>query len=446
MSNPFATLAGPESAPGAPPSGVRWLVLAWLCALSGILYIDRICISAAITPMQAELGLSNTQISYVLMAFTLAYGLFEIPTGRWGDRIGPRRVLTRISIWWSAFTVLTGLCTGLYSLIFVRFLFGAGEAGAFPNAARVVSRWFPTQERGRVQGILLAASQAGGALSPFLASWLILTVGWRAAFGVFGVLGFLWALGFYAWFRDEPEQHPGVSPAELSHIRTSTAAASSDHATIPWAAVFSSISVVLLSLIMICASFNSYIYFSWFLKYLQAARGVGQSQAGLLSSVVLACAALGTLAGGWSLDITGAAKSPLGRRLHGSFCFLAATALLYLALQQDNVILAVTLTGLSCFFTQATQSLWWSCAFQISGRHVGALFGLMNSVGVFGALSSQFLVGALADHFAKQGLSGRAQWDPIFLINCGILITAAALWSLFVQKPVEDAPEIDAIP
>lgn len=448
MSNPFATPAGPESAsaPAGPPSGVRWLVLTWLCALSGILYIDRICISAAITPMQAELGLSNTQISYVLMAFTLAYGLFEIPTGRWGDRIGPRRVLTRISIWWSAFTVLTGLCTGLYSLILVRFLFGAGEAGAFPNAARVVSRWFPTQERGRVQGILLAASQAGGALSPFLASWLILTVGWRSAFTVFGVLGFLWALGFYAWFRDEPEEHPGVSPEELGHIRSSTAAASSQHAAIPWGAVFSSVSVVLLSLIMICASFNSYIYFSWFLKYLQAARGLGQSQAGLLSSVVLACAALGTLAGGWSLDITGAAKSPFGRRLHGSFCFLAATALLYFALQQDDVNVAVTLTGLSCFFTQATQSLWWSCAIQISGRHVGALFGLMNSVGVFGALSSQFLVGALADHFAKQGLSGRAQWDPIFLINCGVLITAAALWGLFVQKPVEDTLEIDAVP
>jgi MFS family permease len=247
------------------------MVLAWLCALSGILYIDRICISAAITPIQADLGLTNTQMSYVLMAFTLAYGLFEIPTGRWGDRIGPRRVLTRISIWWSAFTVLTGFCTGLYSLVVVRFLFGAGEAGAFPNAARVVSRWFPTQERGRVQGILLAASQAGGALSPFVASWLILTVGWRAAFAAFGVLGFLWAFGFYRWFRDEPEEHPGVNSEELIHIRRSTSASDSQHAAVPWAAVFSNISVILLSLVMICASFNSYIYFSWFLKYLQAA-------------------------------------------------------------------------------------------------------------------------------------------------------------------------------
>jgi len=436
MSNPFETLAGPESS-GTSASRARWMVLAWLCALSGILYVDRICISAAITPMQADLGLTNTQMSYVLMAFTLAYGIFEIPTGRWGDRIGPRRVLTRISIWWSAFTVLTGFCTGLNSLILVRFLFGAGEAGAFPNAARVVSRWFPTQERGRVQGILLAASQAGGALSPFVASWLILTVGWRAAFAAFGVLGFLWAFGFFLWFRDEPEEHPGVNPEELSHIRRSTSPSSSEHAAVPWAAVFSSSSVILLSLIMICASFNSYIYFSWFLKYLQAARGLDQSQAGLLSSVVLGCAAVGTLAGGWSLDITGAAKSSSGRRLHGCCCFLIAAALLASALLQEDVFLAVALTGLSCFFTQATQALWWSCAIQISGRHVGALFGLMNSAGVFGALSSQFLVGALADHFGAQGLSGRDQWDPIFVINCGVLGTAAILWGCFIQKPVE---------
>jgi sugar phosphate permease len=438
MSNPFETPAGPESA-GTPISRARWIVLAWLCALSGILYIDRICISAAITPIQADLGLTNTQMSYVLMAFTLAYGLFEIPTGRWGDRIGPHLVLTRISIWWSAFTVLTGFCTNLNSLIVVRFLFGAGEAGAFPNAARVVSRWFPTQERGRVQGILLAASQAGGALSPFVASWLILTVGWRAAFAAFGVLGFLWAFGFYRWFRDEPEEHPGVNSEELIHIRRSTSPSDSQHAAVPWAAVFSNISVILLSLVMICASFNSYIYFSWFLKYLQAARGLDQSQAGLSSSVVLGCAALGTLAGGWSLDITGAAKSPSGRRLHGCSCFLIAAALLAAALLQEQVQLAVILTGLSCFFTQATQALWWSCAIQISGRHVGALFGLMNSAGVLGALSSQYLVGALADYFGAQGLSGRNQWDPIFIINCGVLCTAASLWGAFTQRPVEQS-------
>ena len=170
--NPFAV--GTQY-PG--PGRIRYLVLAWLCALSGILYLDRICISAALGKISEELNISNTGGSLVLMAFTLAYGLFEVPTGRWGDRLGARRILTRISLWWSAFTVLTGLCNGLTSLILVRFLFGAGEAGAFPNAARVVSRWFPQQERGRAQGILLAASQTGGAVAPWLAAALIERVG-----------------------------------------------------------------------------------------------------------------------------------------------------------------------------------------------------------------------------------------------------------------------------
>jgi MFS family permease len=158
-------------------TNVRFVVLGVLCLLSGVLYLDRICISQALPYITKELELSPAGGSLVLMAFTLAYGLFEVPTGRWGDVIGGRRVLTRISLWWSAFTALTGACQGLWSMVTVRFLFGAGEAGAFPNVARVLLRWFPVSERGRAQGIFVAASQIGGALSPILTALLM------AAFG-----------------------------------------------------------------------------------------------------------------------------------------------------------------------------------------------------------------------------------------------------------------------
>src|SRR5262245_61124440 len=178
------------------PTHARFVVLGVLCLLSGILYLDRICMSAALDSIQADLKLTNTQGSYVLMAFTLAYGLFEIPTGRWGDRIGGRAILTRISLWWSAFTALSGACTGLWMLVAVRFLFGAGEAGAFPNVARVLSRWFPDEERGRAQGALLAASSVGGAVAPYLATVLIQAIGWRWTFVVFGGVGAVWAFGF----------------------------------------------------------------------------------------------------------------------------------------------------------------------------------------------------------------------------------------------------------
>ena len=422
----------------------RFKVLAVLCLLSGVLYLDRICISAALDSIQRDLKISNTQTSYVLMAFTLAYGLFEIPTGRWGDTLGARRVLTRISLWWSAFTALTGACTGLGTLIVVRFLFGAGEAGAFPNVARVMSRWFPDHERGRAQGILLAASQIGGAIAPFLAARLIQEIGWRWTFAVFGSVGGIWAVGFYRWFRDDPADHPAANAIEVAHIGRG-ASASNVHTPIPWDLVAANPSIWFLSLIMVCGSFNSYIYFSWFPKYLMAGRGVEMLDAGKMASTVLVCSAIGTMAGGYLLDRF-ATRGGIGRRrILGACCFFLAAAMLSCSLLSDDPWQAAIFAGLSCFATQATQPLWWTCSIGISGKHVGALFGLMNSVGVFGAMSSQFLVGALADYFGAQGFTGRDQWDPVFFINVGVLVTAGFLWATFLFKtvePVELAPAV----
>lgn len=428
------TVTQPAELP--PPTRVRFAVLGVLCLLSGILYLDRICIASALDSIQLDLGLSNTETSYVLMAFTLAYGLFEVPTGRWGDRIGPRRVLTRISLWWSVFTALTGACTGLWSLLIVRFLFGAGEAGAFPNVARVMAKWFPDAERGRAQGLLLAASQIGGALAPFLAAVLIQTIGWRWTFAVFGGVGTVWAAGFWWWFRDEPSQHPSVNDAEVAHIGVH-ASSGMVHAAIPWRAVSRNPSIWFLGAIMTFGSFNSYIYFSWFPKYLKAARGVEPTEAGLMASMVLAFAATGTFIGGLLLDRVIRGGGVSRRRLFGGCCYFGAAGLLAMALFSQDPWLAAGFAALSCFSAQASQPLWWTSSIAISGRHVGALFGLMNSVGVFGAMSSQYLVGYLADTLGKQGFTGRDQWDPIFYIDLGVLTVAGLLWSTFRFVPVE---------
>lgn len=433
----------PTDAPAAdgagvsPPSRTRFVVLGVLCLLSAILYLDRICMSAALDPIQRDLKLTNTESSYVLMAFTLAYGVFEVPTGRWGDRIGGRRVLTRISLWWSAFTALTGACTGLWTLVTVRFLFGAGEAGAFPNVARVLSRWFPDEERGRAQGVLLAASSVGGAVAPFFAAVLISRLGWRLTFAAFGSLGALWAAGFWWWFRDDPAAHPTVNAAELALIGN-RGTSGHVHAAIPWPAVVRNPSIWTLGVIMTLASFNSYIYFSWFPKYLKEARQIEPTDAGLMASIVLGAAAVGTLVGGMAVDRVlqrgGGLKT---QRFLGGAAFFAAAALLGGALSQRDPWFAVILTALSCLAAQATQPLWWSCAIAVSGRHVGALFGLMNMMGVFGAMSSQFLVGAIADWLGARGFSGRAQWDPIFFIDAGVLLCAGVLWSSFRLVRVE---------
>jgi ACS family glucarate transporter-like MFS transporter len=246
------------------PTRARFLVLAFLCALTFILYLDRVCISQAVVAIQKELRLSRTQMSYVLMAFTLAYGLFEMPTGHWGDRIGSRAVLTRIAIWWSAFTALTAACNGFVSLLVVRFLFGAGEAGAMPNSARVIARWYPSGERGRVQGLIQTAALLGGTAAPVVAAHLIQKLDWRWTFVLFGLVGVVWAAAFWVWFRDDPGRHPAVNAAELALIGPPGPAGQTHHEPIPWKAALTNRSIWTLGVVMICSSFNSYLYYSWF--------------------------------------------------------------------------------------------------------------------------------------------------------------------------------------
>src|SRR5262245_44117823 len=202
----------------ATPTLVRYKVLAWACALSMITYIDRVCIKQVGGAMQQALGLTPQQFAWAFAAFGLAYALFEVPSGWLGDRLGPRKVLCRIVVWWSIFTALTGLIwsftwdSGLVLnlpfgwyvpilfnsfllLILIRFLFGAGEAGAYPNIARALRNWFPYRRRGMTQGWPWTFGRWGGAVSPLLIRTLSYWLTWREAFVVLGLLGVVWAIG-----------------------------------------------------------------------------------------------------------------------------------------------------------------------------------------------------------------------------------------------------------
>ncbi len=166
-----------------------------LVTLAIITFLDRISISVAAPRIQQELGIQPAQWGWILGAFVLAYGLFEVPTGALGDRGGHRSVLTRIVLWWSAFTGLTGLAGSFPVLLITRFLFGAGEAGAYPNMAGALGRWFPAGERARTQGFIWSASRLGGALAPLIVVPLQASIGWRPTFAVLGLLGAVWAIG-----------------------------------------------------------------------------------------------------------------------------------------------------------------------------------------------------------------------------------------------------------
>lgn len=414
--------------PADHPTRARLIVLALLCAMAFILYLDRVCMSQAVIPIQNDLNLSRSRMTWILMAFTVAYGLFEIPTGHWGDRFGSRRVLTRIVAWWSVFTMLTGACFGFWSLVVVRFIFGAGEAGAYPNAARVVARWFPPAERGRVQGLMLACGLLGGSLSPGLAALLISALGWRAVFVAFGSVGLVWAVAFAWWFRDNPAEHPAVNDAERELIGAGTPRPT--HSSIPWPAVLKNISIQFLTLIIICTAFVSYLYFSWYPTYLQEARAVQQRPAGWLASLVLGGGAVGLIGGGFVVDqIARRSRDPVRARGRAAVVALVASAgLLALAITAESPLVSALLTAASCFAMFCQQSAWWSSAIEVSGPHVGALFGLMNGAGVVGALSSQFFFGAFPEWRAELGFTGRDRWDPAFYVCVALLVLAGACW------------------
>jgi len=460
--------------PSASPTRARYRVLLFLGSLTFILYLDRVCIGKAEISIRRDLDISKEQMGYVFGAFTLAYGLFEVVTGRWGDRYGSRGVLTRIVAWWSVFTALTGcvwkfswggdhyvevgdwrlsvatICNSFVLLMLIRFLFGAGEAGALPNTVRVIARWIPVGERGWSQGFILTCMQLGAVVSPVIATQLIDAVGWRSTFAIFGSLGIVWGTLFYSWFRDDPAQHPSVNDAERLLIAQGTtseanAAGGADHPPIPWRLVLSSPNVWLLGVIISASSFASYMYMFWLPTYLVEGRGVTEEQSGWLAALALGGGAIGALCGGplSTRVVRWTGERVWSRRILGFTLISLAGLFLGASVFIDSPRAACVCIAVACFFGYAQQSNWWGAVIDISGKHLGALFGLMNSMGVPGAFLSPIFLGHFVDYRKTLGITGRNQWDPAFFLYAGILLCGATLW-LFVN-PTKSAVEPPAI-
>jgi len=426
-------------------TNVRFHVLGMLCVLSFILYLDRVCISQAVGDIERDLEISHSLMGFVLGAFTLAYGLFEVPTGHWGDRYGSRDVLTRIVVWWSVFTMLTGAATGFWVLLGVRFLFGAGEAGALPNAARVVARWFPPGGRGPAQGTVITAALVGGAISPVIAQYLIQALGWRLAFVALGVPGIVWAVAFYYSFRDNPAEHPSVNDAELNFIAGGVAVAThAEHPRVPWGLVLRSANVWLLGTIITCGSFTTYMFFSWYPTYLQLGRRVAAEESSWMASMVLAGGAVGSIVSGYLSDwlVRRTGDKRWTRRGIGGFAFASAGLAMIASIHFESPWLSAACATWACLAVHLHVAPWWGVVTEISGKHLGALFGLMNSMGVPGAVTSQIFLGSFVDWMKGMGHVGRDQWDPAFYIYGSVLIVGAVCWLLVdpARSAVEETP------
>lgn len=374
-------------------------VLLLLFLLSIITYIDRVCISVAGPRMQEELGLSPLQWGWVVGAFTLSYALFEIPSGTMADKIGARKVLTRIVLWWSAFTALTGAVTSFPALLLTRFAFGAGEAGAYPGSASSISRWFPAHGRARASGIVWMASRLGGALSPLLVVPIQQAYGWRMSFYVFGVLGLVWCLGWFTWYRDRPELKKGVTAEEIAEVGNPPAGA---HHSLPWRQVLKNRNFRYILAMYHTYCWGSYFYLSWLHTFLVKGRGYTENEVRDLSWMPFVFGAVGNLFGGFLSDaLVKRYGLKNGRRIVGSVGLLMSGIFMLAAALTPGKLPAILFLSLGYFSMDCMLPVSWAVCLDVGKRYAGAVSGSMNMAGQLGSFMSSIAFGWAVQRFGS---------------------------------------------
>jgi MFS transporter, ACS family, glucarate transporter len=399
----------------------RYRVLGFLAALAVLTYLDRVCISVAGPRIQNELGLGPEQWGLVTGSFAVAYALFEIPSGYLADRFGARAMLTRIVLWWSAFTSLTGFTSKLWSLAIVRFLFGVGEAGAYPTASTVVFRWFPPAERGSAFGVVLLSSQLGGAIAPLLVVPIQMHFGWRTSFYLFGIVGILWAVGWWSWFRNQPHEKAGVTQQELMDVGQPPDLASR---AFPWQAIASNGSIWALMGAALGYSYAFYFFLFWLPTYLVRARGFSENET-KLSALPFVFGAVANIVGGVARDSAVRRFGPTwGPRAIGILGITTAAVSALAALMSSAGYVALAWLALCYGGITFQQPTVFATCVDIGRRDAGTVAGGMNTASAIGGLLSSFVFGYLIQ---RQG-----NYDAVLGSMAALLIIGAGLW-LFID-------------
>lgn len=405
---------------------IRYRVVAFAVLLAAITYLDRVCISILAPSIQRDLGLDKTQMSYIFSAFTLAYAAFEIPTAWWADRSGTRLVLARIVTWWSCFTIATSAAFNFWSLWIIRFLFGVGEAGAWPCVARTFARWIPARERGRIQGIFFAGAHAAGGLTPMLVTLLLPLLPWRAVFACFGCIGFVWAFAWYRWFRNEPHEHPSVSPEEVRLIEEGRAQSASHHEGWDyWKRLLTHPNVWPLCLMYVANVYSFYFCITWFPTYLSEARGFAAMKLGFFAGLPLMSSVAGDILGGWVTDkATALYGLKFGRSGVGAIAYVVAgIAMAFGALATEPVMSALWIS-FSVAASMFTLGASWSVCIDIGGNHSGVVSAAMNTAGQVAGILSPIVLATI--------IQASGNWSlPIYIMS-GLFFLGAICW-LFID-------------
>jgi len=433
---------------------VRYFLAFCLFVLSGVAFLDRTNISIAGLQISQEFGLGNQRLGWIFSAFLIGYAGFQLPAGVLAARYGPRRVLTLGVFWWGIATALTAILPSsiphaLALLITVRFALGAGEAVIYPAANQFVARWIPQQERGFVNGLIFAGVGAGSGLSPPLLTWIIVDYGWRDAFWFSAIIGCIAGCVWWMFARDSPEEHAGVSRAELNEIRAGLTLEPAGLAfvrqqtvtAISWRAIFKRRDLAAMMAGYFCFGYIAWVFFSWFFLYMAQVRGFDLKSSAHYSMLPFLCMTIFCLLGGWLSDrITRTHGLRVGR------CYLASAALLLTAIflvlgsqvrspQLAGVILA---GGAGALYL--SQSSFWSVSVDIAGRSSGVFSSLVNMGGQIGGAVTASLTPWIAQHFG---------WTTSFAVAAAMAVFGALCWLVVhpekALEETETAPDMDLV-
>jgi len=414
------------------PTRTRWLIVALIFCMGVLMFIDRVNISIAAKYLMPEYGLSDVQMGWIFSAFVLGYAILQIPGGWLGDRFGPRRVLAGAICWWSLFTAVTAVAGELFltalvgvvgSFVVVRVLIGIGEAAGPPNYNRVVANWVAPGERGLAMGIASSGSAFGAALTPPLIVWIMVTLGWRAAFYLAGGVGIFLALAWYWLGTDRPADHPWVNAAELQHIAQSSGplpTQSQPLGSIPWRVILGRPDLWFLTASYFMLGYIIYIYFSWFYLYLVNVRGFSVLSGGWYSMAPFLVGAVTAPIGGWLSD---ALSRRWGRRIGrcgvGLAGLLLTAGLICAGARATDPYLAILLLSLGSGSLFLCAAAYWASTIDLAKPYAGMVSGFMNMGGNLGGTLSPTLTPFLAQRFG---------WDSALYVAAALALVGAACW------------------
>ena len=406
--------------------GPATTVLALLCVMYALTYIDRVNVSTAASIFRAELGLSNTQIGLVFSAFAYPYLVFQIIGGWVGDRFGARFALTSAAVIWAAATGLTGLAGGFTTLMLARLLLGFGEGATFPVATRAMADWTPPAERAFAQGLAHSCARLGNALTPPLVAWLTLAVSWRGSFLVLGLGSAAWALVWRRVFRDDPRDHPRMKPEDLARLTPRPATRRTE--PVPWRALAWRILPV--TIVYFCYGWTLWLYLAWIPSFFFQSYKLKLSDSALFASGVFLAGVLGDTLGGVLSDrlLRRTGDRNVARRNLVVASLLCSLVTMAPILVIHDVTWAAICLSAAFFFAELTIGPMWAIPMDIAPRYAGSASGLMNTGSALAAIVSPLAAGYVIDRTNN--------WNLPFVGSMGLLFAGAIL--AFAMKPNEE--------